>query len=211
MELTEHRRNYFESLNNSRAFTKAANLGLEVYHPDEYTLTLDIDSPALPTQYHLLLDVLKEFYVVDREVIKPSKSGNLHVYLHMKTPFTPTEKLVLQAVLGSDPKRELLGLVRAKEGIGEASLMFEMPVDLEAQRRSFAYGNVALGNPQVTREMVDVAAENLEAERAGVRVHLPGLREDHQELPDATILQLLEMEDQVAERETEHLLSVREQ
>ncbi len=29
------------------------------------------------------------------------------------------------------------------------------------QRRSFAYGNVAIGNPRVTREMIDEAADGL--------------------------------------------------
>ena len=31
----------------------------------------------------------------------------------------------------------------------------------EEQARSFAYGNCAIGNPHVTREMVDEAAERL--------------------------------------------------
>ena len=35
------------------------------------------------------------------------------------------------------------------------------PEQLEAQRRSFAFGNVALENPNVTREMVDRAADRI--------------------------------------------------
>ena len=35
------------------------------------------------------------------------------------------------------------------------------PDDKEAQRRSFAYGNVKIENDQVTREMVDREAERL--------------------------------------------------
>jgi hypothetical protein len=38
----------------------------------------------------------------------------------------------------------------------------------EAQRRSFAYGNVAVGNPNVTRAMVDAAADRMAAEAAEV-------------------------------------------
>lgn len=38
------------------------------------------------------------------------------------------------------------------------------PEDLEKQRRSFAYGNAALDNPNVTREMVDAAAEKIARE-----------------------------------------------
>jgi hypothetical protein len=35
------------------------------------------------------------------------------------------------------------------------------PEEKEQQRRSFAYGNVAIENPRITREMVDRAAEAL--------------------------------------------------
>ncbi|HXK36744.1 MAG TPA: hypothetical protein VJ553_04140 [Candidatus Paceibacterota bacterium] len=35
----------------------------------------------------------------------------------------------------------------------------------EAQQRSFAYGNAALSNPNVTREMVDRAAEKRKNEK----------------------------------------------
>lgn len=33
------------------------------------------------------------------------------------------------------------------------------PAEQEAQRRSFAYGNVAIENPNVTRELVDTIAD----------------------------------------------------
>ena len=36
----------------------------------------------------------------------------------------------------------------------------------EEQRRSFAYGNLKLSNPAVTRELVDRAADEQEAEKA---------------------------------------------
>lgn len=35
----------------------------------------------------------------------------------------------------------------------------------EAQRRNFAYGNVKLSNDNITREMIDLAAEKLEREK----------------------------------------------
>ncbi len=37
------------------------------------------------------------------------------------------------------------------------------PAELEAQRRSFAFGNANIDNPNVTREAVDKAAETLKA------------------------------------------------
>jgi hypothetical protein len=39
---------------------------------------------------------------------------------------------------------------------------YEMtPVEREAQRRSFAYGNCAIENPLVTRQMVDEVADRM--------------------------------------------------
>ncbi len=38
------------------------------------------------------------------------------------------------------------------------------PEEKEAQRRSFAYGNTHLSNPNITRETVDRAAERLKGE-----------------------------------------------
>ena len=35
------------------------------------------------------------------------------------------------------------------------------PEEKEQQRRSFAYGNVAIENPRITREMVDRAADEI--------------------------------------------------
>ncbi len=39
------------------------------------------------------------------------------------------------------------------------------PAEQEAQRRSFAYGNAKIENDDVTRTMVDQAAERIEADR----------------------------------------------
>lgn len=44
------------------------------------------------------------------------------------------------------------------------------PEDREAQRRSFAYGNVALSNPNVTREMVDDVAKKQKVPTISLRV-----------------------------------------
>jgi hypothetical protein len=76
-----------------------------------------------------------------------------------------------------DASRSLFfGVVRAfAQAIGEArTLLSEVslvrlarstPDQLEAQRRSFAYGNVKLANDAVTREMVDEVAEKARGSR----------------------------------------------
>lgn len=51
---------------------------------------------------------------------------------------------------------------KLNELLDKARLHVMTPAELEAQRRSFAYGNVKLHNDNVTREMVDKAAEQLE-------------------------------------------------
>lgn len=43
--------------------------------------------------------------------------------------------------------------------IEEAKAIVPTPQQREAQRRSFAYGNVKIENPRVTREMVNRAAD----------------------------------------------------
>ena len=43
------------------------------------------------------------------------------------------------------------------------------PEQREEQRRSFAYGNTAIENPLITREMIDEAAERLAGHGQGAR------------------------------------------
>ena len=50
---------------------------------------------------------------------------------------------------------------KLEEMVALAKTVTFMREDKEAQRRSFAYGNVKIENDQVTREMVDREAERL--------------------------------------------------
>ena len=40
----------------------------------------------------------------------------------------------------------------------------ETPTDRELQRRSFAYGNTAIENPLITRQMIEEQADRMAAE-----------------------------------------------
>jgi hypothetical protein len=54
------------------------------------------------------------------------------------------------------------------EELIEAARHYRMsPAEREAQRRSFAYGNTHMANPQITREIVARAAERLAVVSAG--------------------------------------------
>lgn len=47
---------------------------------------------------------------------------------------------------------------------------YEMtPEEQEEQRRSFAYGNAAIDNPDVTRELVDRVADEMTKERVDAK------------------------------------------
>lgn len=51
----------------------------------------------------------------------------MHVYLQADEELTPERRLLLQAILGSDRKREALGFLRIVEGTGFHSAFFETP------------------------------------------------------------------------------------
>jgi hypothetical protein len=50
---------------------------------------------------------------------------------------------------------------RLEELLDEAKKSVPTAREKEEQRRSFAYGNIAIENPRITREMIDKAAEEL--------------------------------------------------
>lgn len=119
----------FYPLSNERAIATAEQMGLEVIEPGPNTITLDFDSPYPPQDFLEKLRFLKQFYPVVTHRFTSSKSGNLHAYVEMEEPFSDTEKIAVQAIFGSDWKREMLGLVRAKQGnLGTPSLLFEREV-----------------------------------------------------------------------------------
>ena len=50
---------------------------------------------------------------------------------------------------------------RLQHLLDEARTRVMTPEEKEEQRRSFAYGNTAIENPRITREMIDGAADEL--------------------------------------------------
>lgn len=127
----EDRQHYLRNLMNDAALEKAEAKGLEVVYPDEFTLTLDLDIPYRPelsAELMTMLHMVNEYYEVTLDKITRSEHGNTHVYLKTAKPLSQLEQITLQAILGSDPKRELFSFIRAKEKLGGwSSLMFEKP------------------------------------------------------------------------------------
>ena len=99
--------------------------GYAVVYPTEYELQLDIDTQAQYDQFLTLYPVLAREFATCSYVEWASKSGGIHICVRMPIELTNTQRLALQACLGSDPLRELLGLVRESYGIENPTLFSE--------------------------------------------------------------------------------------
>jgi hypothetical protein len=81
-------------------------------------LFLDIDSQAAYDQYRQMLPNLKRIYPVIGidEYVSRNKSldGFLkrHIIIELLDPLTISERIALQAILGSDPMKEFLSIAR---------------------------------------------------------------------------------------------------
>ena len=76
----------------------------EVVVADDMTLMLDYDQPTVPMQYDRIVgNLFANFKQINTYT---SRSGNLHILIHLSTPLTALERVAWQAALGSDPIRE---------------------------------------------------------------------------------------------------------
>lgn len=114
------------TLNDQWVEDKASSLGLFVVRPDAFTLLLDFDSPEQWSKFlGDLLPTFIQFEEVERVHWTESANGNKHVYIRMKNALGIVERIAFQAALGSDPKRELLGLIGERNGKENATVLFE--------------------------------------------------------------------------------------
>jgi hypothetical protein len=105
-------------LNSALVVMREEALGNQVIFPAPNELLIDIDSHSDQLIYEQNLKLLRERYEVEVVETVPSKSyGHLHVTLRIKgRDLTTLERLLLQACLGSDRKRELLGFYNHEDG-----------------------------------------------------------------------------------------------
>lgn len=110
----------------------ATELGQDVYAPDVHELFIDLDQ-ATPEDFAWLDLVVATLCVnglacgISRKTMSKT-SGNWHVVVTFSTfrP-NPLERLALQAIMGSDRKREMWGFLRALYGDPRPTLFFESP------------------------------------------------------------------------------------
>ncbi len=110
------------------AYKKAEAEDLQVVLPTDRQLFIDIDNDFSLAVFEKNWQTFANWYTEESDpVITPSKSGGerKHITVTLAEPVTPTERLVLQAFLGSDLKREFLGLQRIKAGDKNPTLFLE--------------------------------------------------------------------------------------
>lgn len=99
---------------------KAKALGMEVVLPEADELQIDLDSPMDQYVMEALLPILRENgFPVKVVTITKSSGGGKHATLRAPRELSTVERLLLQACLGSDRKRELLGFVHHINPEGE--------------------------------------------------------------------------------------------
>ncbi len=101
---------------NDDPYAEAAEKGWDVVLPGDNELQIDIDDEESLDVYDEMVDVLEStgYYIVN-ERRTPSKGGNTHITVKVVghgLTISPLERVALQAMLGSDRKRELLSLLR---------------------------------------------------------------------------------------------------
>lgn len=110
------------------AYEQAQKENLEVVVPTNRQLFIDIDNDLGSILYERNFDKFSDFYHVVEYQEAPSKSGaegKKHITLTLDRAVDPTERLVLQAFLGSDLTREFLGLQRIKTNDPVPTLFLE--------------------------------------------------------------------------------------
>jgi hypothetical protein len=114
-------------LDNGLETAAAAGLRAVVAQPNQ--LLIDIDTLESEYKYNTMLGMVASFFPLEVTSDLPSKSGgdHRHITLTLGHSISNVERVLLQAILGSDPKRELLSYVRLLRGIEPATMFFEKP------------------------------------------------------------------------------------
>lgn len=116
-----------ESLSYEWAVEKAKRFNCDIVIADDSTLQIDLDSDealeVFDRQHLLLCDLglLPSFNYEQSE----SKGGNTHITIPLGFSLSVEQRLLLQALLGSDLKREALSLKRVREGMPNPILLFK--------------------------------------------------------------------------------------
>lgn len=108
----------------------AAAKGLVVVVPGDNELFIDIDSATDMAAFLVSFEILREALGATYETsVSPSdKADRFHITVTMSRPVNGAhERILLQALLGSDRKHEALSYLQAEDGSECPSVFFEKP------------------------------------------------------------------------------------
>jgi hypothetical protein len=111
------------------AAVEATNLGLVIHLPRPNEVFVDFDSAEIPEAFNDRILELRRYDSQIKVIKTRSKSGNWHVRVLFNEDqvFTDAERIMWQAVLGSDPVREWLAAMRVMIAVEHPSIFFEKP------------------------------------------------------------------------------------
>ena len=123
---------YFGGIPSEFAYKEAKAQGLVVATPGPQELFIDIDSDEEFAAFQINLELFMRYFPAEVTRETPSRNGlpGRHIVVQVKTPgtnLTALERILLQSLLGSDPKREILSYVRVSNGDPTPTLFFEKP------------------------------------------------------------------------------------
>lgn len=147
-------------------FEEAMNRGgLKVFVADNHHLQLDLDKPKTPKevvhQEGEIWQILAEMWELTEIHDTESQHGGVHRYIKLPDGLSEPVRIALQVILGSDPKRELLSLlrhVRAELGMSPGRphvVLFETAAEAQGVEQF-------LGKPPLANPLELIAAEEVE-------------------------------------------------
>ena len=109
----------------SDAVREAKANGFTVIASTPTQLQVDWDAPTLDGFWERMSLALQLGLVSGVQADWRSKSGNYHILVDLPAKTSTTERLALQAMLGSDWKREMLNLRRYQDGETNPMVLFK--------------------------------------------------------------------------------------
>ena len=106
---------------------KAAEKGCVVRYPKPNELFIDIDSLAAEDAFRCAWEIFSKHEVGATYYLRESRSlGHSHVIVTLSRPVADKrERILLQAILGSDPSRETLSYIEYLAGGEHPTVFFE--------------------------------------------------------------------------------------
>lgn len=125
---------------------KGDGFGCETFFAEEDELLIDLDLLHRPTTINKTVDRFiasiesengpgTAVYADYPTLTTVSRRGNRHRYIKLTRPYPELVRICLQAVLNSDPTRELLAALQSEVGMPAAVALYEKPKEAERVRQ----------------------------------------------------------------------------